>query len=233
MIKEFDLTKPSFDKFCLKLLSNLIFAYTIVIALGLIIFSTATIECKVNGESMKPTYNIIDNTNDYVYVNKFNHNYKYGDIVIIYTDEEPIIKRVVGLPGDIIDIVFDDESGVYRLERNGKLIIENYIYHNGNSYETISQNGMDKTHDRFEEYKLKNKILLNNDNKLIIREGELFALGDNRRISSDSSERGPFDFEKIGGIVEVNRWYDESKFDFYFNYLTKGQFFYTLSNIFR
>jgi signal peptidase I len=214
------------------LLSNLIFVYAIIIALALIIFSTATIECKVNGGSMKPTYNNIANKNDYVYVNKFNDDYKYGDVIVIYTDSEPIIKRIVGLPGDVIDIVLDEEAGVYRLERNGQMITENYIYHNGYSYETISQNGMDRASSRFEDYKEKNKILLNNDYKLIIRDGEVFALGDNRRISSDSSELGAFDFEDIAGIVESDRLSDKGLFQFYYDYIIKGQFFFTLINIF-
>ena len=232
MRKEFLKSEITIDKLCIKLLSNLIFVYAIIIALALIIFSTATIECKVNGASMKPTYNNIEDKNDYVYVNKFNNNYNYGDVVVIYTDSEPIIKRIVGLPGDIIDIVLDEKSGVYRLERNGQLIKENYIYDNGYSYEKISQNGMDEANSRFEEYKEKNKLLLNNEYKLIIRDDEIFALGDNRRISADSSELGPFDYEDIVGIVECDRFSDVGLFEFYYEYIIQGRFLYTLVNIF-
>ena len=144
----------------------------------------------------------------------------------------PIIKRVVGLPGDIIDIVYDSNLHVYRLERNGEIIIENYIYDNGYSYEVSAQNGMDKTYERFEDYKTKHPVLLNNENKLVIRDYEVFALGDNRRISSDSSERGAFEIDDIAGIVEIDRKFDENIFKFYYEYILNGGFIYTLINIF-
>jgi len=232
MNKKFLKEKITIDKLYIKLLSNLIFVYAVIIALGLIIFSTATIECKVNGYSMKPTYNNIPNTNDYVYVNKFDNDYNYGDVVVIYTNEDPIIKRIIGLPGDIIDVVLDENSGVYRLERNGEMIVENYILFRGYSYETIEQNGMKDVYDSFNEYKNKNKELLTKDNKLIIGKDELFVLGDNRNNSNDSSESGAFDIKDVAGIVERDRKYDQSIFDFYFNYIVNGGFFYTLFNIF-
>ncbi len=50
---------------------------------------------------------------------------EYGDIVVINRGEkkEPLIKRVIGLPGDTIRI--DEESG--RVYRNGELLVEPYV----------------------------------------------------------------------------------------------------------
>ncbi len=79
----------------------------------------------VSGISMEPTYQ----DGDIVIIEKF--FYKQGqpehdDIVVAdYIDEvgesTHIIKRVVGLPGDMIEI----KDG--KLYRNGELVIENYI----------------------------------------------------------------------------------------------------------
>lgn len=227
--KSFDLKKVTFDKLCLNLLSNLIFVYCLIIAIALIIFSTSTIECEVTGSSMKPTYNMEKGKNDYVYVNKYDNEYDYCDVIVVYTDNEPLIKRIVGLPGDIIDIV--KVNGVYMLERNGEIVEENYIFDNGAFCELEERNGMNETVVRFDEYKNNNKILLNKDGKLVIREDEVFALGDNRKVSSDSSERGAFKIDDIAGIVERDRFHDESIIDFYYDYILNGEFFVTIANI--
>ena len=75
---------------------------------------------------MYPTLNSVSQTkNDIVFVNPYNKDLNYGDIVVVGLENENIIKRVVGLSGDTIDIVFDEYE--YKLERNGKIIVENYI----------------------------------------------------------------------------------------------------------
>ena len=85
---------------------------------------------------------------------------------------------------------------------------------------------------RFKSYKEKHKVLLNAEDKLVLLKDEVFALGDNRKISLDSSEKGPFDFSDIAGIVELDRKNGEKVFDFYYDYIINGRFFTTLFNIF-
>lgn len=73
----------------------------------------------VEGESMIPTYQ-----NDTRVVMLRTHDIKINDIVVVWCDEieEYIVKRVIGLAGDIIDIRHD---GLYR---NNIKIYESYIH---------------------------------------------------------------------------------------------------------
>lgn len=87
---------------------------------------------------------------------------KYEDIVVIdrtVTNQPPLIKRVIGLPGDVIDIDFD-AGEVYR---NGELLDEPYIN--------------EPTH-----------LSYDIEFPQTVPEGAVFAMGDNRNHSQDSRE---------------------------------------------
>lgn len=231
--KEFNINKSSLHKMILNFLGNLFFVYCLIICIALILFSTMTIECKVNGSSMQPTLNGVDeHKSDYVYVNIYDNDYSYGDIIVVNVDwdDEPIIKRIVGLPGDVIDIV---NNGVeWKLERNGEIVDEEYIFIDGDaSTPTSYKNGMNKSHDRFERLKT-NYPEIFVDGKYVVKEGEIFALGDHRAVSVDSSEYGGFKISDIVGKVELTRYYGDNAFNFYFDYIIKGRFFGTISNVF-
>lgn len=105
------------------------FAKTIIIALVIALIITTFIKpTLVKGYSMYPT---IEPYN-YLIVNKIPYitgEPSHGDIVVfkahIYTDngeEKDLIKRVIGVEGDVIEIKDDI---VYR---NGEALTEDYIY---------------------------------------------------------------------------------------------------------
>ena len=82
----------------------------------------------VKGASMEPNFN----HGDFVFINKLSTSIgapDYGDVVICKLDEgsgyENIIKRVIGLPGDEIDIVENED--VYDLYVNGEYIEEDFL----------------------------------------------------------------------------------------------------------
>ena len=94
-----------------------------------------------------------------------------GDIIVVTrANEEPYIKRVIAVAGDTIDI--DDESG--RVLLNGKAIEEEYVL--GGS--TTSQGF---------------------DGPYTVKDGEVFAMGDNRTWSLDCRQLGPFFTHEIAG----------------------------------
>lgn len=232
MNKKFEIKKKDqFNKFVNSFLGNLFFCYCLIVAFALIIFSVVTLECEVLGTSMQPNLNEKGaNKSDTVYVNRYNHDYEYGDIVVISTDNDPIIKRVLGLPNDLMDIV-KDENNIYKLERNGEIISEEYILVNsGVSVPTYSQNGMDKAYERFQYLKNTNPELFNSEGKLIVGIDEIFVLGDNRAVSVDSATQGCFKMSKVQGIVEFIKYYGDSDFNFYWDYIIDGKFFYTIFN---
>ena len=74
----------SFAKVICNFFGNLFFTYCVIIALALILFSSVTIECEVRGSSMYPTLNSVSQTkNDIVFVNPYNKDLNYGDIVVV------------------------------------------------------------------------------------------------------------------------------------------------------
>lgn len=222
--------KSRLDLVC-SFLGNLFFFTCLIIAMSMMIFSMSLVECEVTGVSMQPSLNAISgDKHDIVYINKFDKDYEYGDIVVIETTSEPIIKRVIGLSGDLIDVVKKD--GVYFLERNGEIMEEEYILvDNSAIVPTYAKNGMNAMADRWITLKNERPELFNDNGKLMVGEDEIFALGDNRRVSYDSSTYGNFSSSNVSGIVELIKPYGKSDFEFMLSYILQGKFFYTIVNM--
>lgn len=164
-----------------QLLKNFIIDIAISMSIALIVsvFIRPTI---VNGASMEDTLH----DGDYMFMSRQayrNHNPEKGDIVIIQStlDYEKsdkgklIIKRVIGLPGDTVEIRGDT------LYVNGEQIQEDYIKDGITPAGDIPAEG----------------------ETLTVPEGSFFVLGDNRCNSTDSrsSEVGLITKEDIKGKV--------------------------------
>lgn len=170
-------------------IGNLLFCFVICVFYIFMLFSDTYTGTLVKGPSMMPTFNkdYYTNKTQYdlaYYVPVKDNKYKRGDIVIADAGgEDPIIKRVIGLPGEKVEIKqYSDE--MYYVYINGERLEENYIY---------SRSEMVVEYDKF--------ILLFGT-ELIVPEGEVFILGDNRANSNDSTMYGCFKFEKILGRVD-------------------------------
>ena len=224
--------KTGFYYLYLNFVANLFFVYCMIIAIALIVFSLITIKCEVIGASMQPTYNKdLKAGNDVVYVNSLDKDYGFGDIVVIDVGkDDPIIKRIIGLPGDVIDVIFDENIG-YKLEINGKLIEEDYLNIDYKlSY--VHQNGLSITHSNFHEKMKVSYPDLFKTGKLVVPENELFVLGDNRHDSQDSWYYGTFSYDSVLGLVELEKYHNESEFWFYWDYVVQGKFIQTIINCF-
>ena len=106
-----------------------------------------------------------------------NSEIKHGDLIMIETnlidengDPRDLIKRVIGLPGDTVEI---RDGGVYR---DGQLLNEPYV---------------------------KGNVTAGEMGQVLVPEGYMFVLGDNRRISIDSRDArvGYVGHEEIIGKV--------------------------------
>ena len=149
---------------------------------------------------MKPTLIV----GDHIVVNRNyykNNEPKYGDIIVFKSPEDnntDYIKRVIGLPGDTIQIV------------NGEIIInKDLIYREKiNDFVDIDSQGNEKRIRRYKEYLygLEIEVLDIMDNGIVdntkiyeVPEDHFFVMGDNRDNSLDSRF-----INKIGYVPRKN-----------------------------
>lgn len=159
--------------------------YLIIIFFIVVIRTFIATPITVNGSSMDPTLKDGDYMLLYKLV-KTTRGIKRDDIVVIDTASGRLIKRVIGLPGDVItfktETVEDEE--VVSLYRNGKKVKEKYI-----SQKAIN----DTCKDGWE--------ICNSELK--IPEDEYYVLGDNRGNSKDSRMIGTVSYDEIIGTTEL------------------------------
>lgn len=160
-------------------ISTVLFVFILAVFGIFIAFSKVYTGDEIKGESMEPTYY----SGDIVYFAK-THNITYGDNIIIKNGTKDIIKRVIGLPGDTIEIKLDI-VGYYRVFRNGKMLNESYLG---------DLTGNTKKHEEFVSHYGKESVT--------VGDNEVFVLGDNRSNSSDSAQHGCFSFNDIVGRVD-------------------------------
>ncbi len=146
-----------------KQIFSLLKYYVIGVAIMLFITSYIAKPVVVRGSSMNPTLNNFDICISNRLSIVLGGSIDRFDIVVAKTGEEEIVKRVVGIPGDVITY----QNGV--LTVNGTTVKEDYIIDDPN-----------KHHADMDFYELKLGV------------DEYFLMGDNRTGSTDSRYFGPF-----------------------------------------
>jgi len=198
-------------RFLSNLISSIVTALIVLISffsIITIILNIVYIKTEVEGYSMLPTLNSsVTNSNeegDIIYINRFS-DYTNDDIVVAFCKdrEKHIIKRLVGCPGDIIEI--KDEGENYSLYINEKL-----LYNKEKTYLEKNNIGSSKLH--YDKY----LAFINNENNsknfgvnskgekcIKLLNNEYFLLGDNWGNSDDSLTFGTFSKEEIVGKVDL------------------------------
>ncbi|OEG00488.1 signal peptidase I [Vulcanibacillus modesticaldus] len=157
-------------------------AILLAIALAYFIRSFLFSPYIVDGRSMVETLH----DGERVIVNELSYRLeqpKRGDIIVFQFDENSAyIKRVIGIPGDIVEVKDDN------LYINGELVSEPYI-----------EKKKRKLHSR--------GLILTEDVKPVkVKDGQLFVMGDNRRNSKDSREFGTIDIDQVIGRADLVFW---------------------------
>ena len=144
-----------------------VFGLAIVLAFVITLFIKPTL---VSGDSMLPTLH----ENDYLIINKIGYKIgepKNGDVIVFKSDLEKNDGTTKDLVKRIIGVAGDKVVIKYgKVYLNDKLLDETYL-----------SEGMDTT----------------GDVDIVVPEGKLFVLGDNREVSLDSR------YEQVG-LVDVN-----------------------------
>lgn len=141
----------------------------------------------VDGLSMMPTLHNQDRmiVNKLAYVVGKPHRY---DIIVFHAPEgKDYIKRVIGLPGDLIEYKNDT------LYVNGKAVPEPYL----DQYKKQLTDGGPLT----QSFNLKEVT-----GRTTVPPGQLFVMGDNRRFSKDSRHIGTIPLSKVVGKTSIIYW---------------------------
>ncbi|WP_034443386.1 signal peptidase I [Butyrivibrio sp. AE2032] len=134
-----------------KVLRNTLIVVVVVAALAVLVSSFFVTVLRVTGESMTPTLQTGE-----IVIAQNSSTFDAGDLIAFYYNNKVLVKRVLGSPGDWIDI--DSEGNV---SVNGSLIQEDYV----------SDKSLEPTDISF---------------PYQVPENRYFVLGDHRQASIDS-----------------------------------------------
>lgn len=125
--------------------------------------------------------------NQYVLVDKISDifvPYARGDVIVFRApagtgETTPFVKRVIGLPGDTVDL----KDGLVYI--NGRALSEPYVF-------TDDSSGTQPE--------------LNHPSHWLVPAGQVFVMGDHRNVSRDSRDFGPVPISSIIGRTYIRIW---------------------------
>ncbi len=185
-----EVSKEDKSKKILKEVLDWVKTVAIGVIVGVLLVTFVIQRDNVQGDSMLPTlkdgYAVFTEK-----ISTYFDNFDRGDIVILdghgmegYNHEECLIKRVIALPGETIRI----EGGKVYIKEVGasdfKELDEPYL--NPGVITEMRASGMAKGY-----------------NEVTLGEKEYYCMGDNRPVSNDSRNLGPFSSDRIKGVAIV------------------------------
>jgi len=132
----------------------------------------------VRGESMSPAFE----NGDYLIIDQISYRFRdpqRGEVIVFkYPPSQRYIKRIIGLPGETVEIE-DGRVVIYKQEEPHILDESDYLLPD---------------------------IFTTGEAPVSLAENEYFVLGDNRFASADSRRWGPLTREDIIGRVAIRAW---------------------------
>lgn len=168
----------SFGSFLIEIIKVLVIAAAIVVPVRYFLIQPFV----VKGASMEPNFR----TNQYLVIDRLSyrlHDVRRGDVVVLNNPREEsefFIKRVIGLPGEKVEI------------RNGRVSISNAASPLGFTLDESEYLPAGRT--------------TNGNTAITLGEEEYYVLGDNRAASLDSRSFGTVSKNKIVGRVWIRAW---------------------------
>ena len=174
--------------------------FVFVLAAVLIITSFFFKHAEVEGRSMLNSFE----EKDHLIVSNLFYTPQRGD-VIVFEDyskslpsspnlyRKPVIKRVIAIEGDKVEISLSEDQKRLVIKINGEIIPDEHA-----CYDYYAFDGLKIEHD--------------NPLELVVEEGQVFVMGDNRYHSTDSREVGTINVDSILGKV-ILRFYPFDKFE--------------------
>ena len=199
---------------------DVILGIYILVLLIYTVFCTIFIQVEIVGHSMQPTFNQLlpawedaetSKYKDIAFANRFEKGTN-GDIVIINTKEDgAVIKRIIAIGGQELTLRYESDGFYYfyvkdKNQSKGEKLIEEYILNRADMNQEYWQRFRDNNYD------LIISEISTKETTISIPEGKVFVLGDNRKVSNDSSYYGPVDSENILGKIAFSYAYDENIF---------------------
>ncbi len=181
--RKYDPEKPRIIDWIYDFAEMIVFVLLVVMILTAFVFKHAVVE----GPSMNNTLE----DGEHLIISNLFYTPARGDIIVFedYSTvlKKPVVKRVIGLPGDTVEVKLDATGNVI-VSVNGELLEENYAY---NAKDSVTLTGT----------------------KTVVGEGEVFVMGDNRYHSTDSRDPGvgTIEIDSILGKV-LFRFYPFDKF---------------------
>lgn len=176
----------------MKKIINELIPYVIILVVVVIIRTFIITPVTVSGSSMSPTLK----NKELLLLSKISYkvnDIKRFDVVVIEESDEPIIKRIIGLPGE--NVSYSDN----KLYINGKELEDKYGYGETSDFDlkdvclATYMNEFNTDKDRGCTYDE-------------IPEDYYLVLGDNRKISKDSRSIGLISKDEIIGKTVVRFW---------------------------
>lgn len=164
------------------------------------------IKTNVRGFSMQPTINMnVENKDiagDTIYISK-RMPIKNNDIIVAKPTwfENYIIKRVIGIPGDKIEI--KDEETHYAVYVNDKVLYTKEKYGDVSSFDNTGSIGVYANYRNFLESNEFKDYVDETKSYIKLDDGEYFLMGDNWGHSLDCMTKGPIKASEIIGKVEL------------------------------
>ena len=151
--------------------------YILIILLVVLIRTFIITPVRVDGPSMNPTLA----NGEILLLEKYDRDFSRFDIVVLKYNNNRLVKRIIGLPGDKVSYINGD------LYINGNIVNEDFDHANTKNF-SLSEIGYDK-----------------------IPEGYYFVVGDNRTNSLDSRIFGLVKKSNIQGkvvfrLLPINRF---------------------------